>query len=183
MSKMSEEARKKQESLDLARAYIANDIRVTREVFIKELAYALYMDVEVNGGDQYTLTMRSTINEFIKDESADTMVIDGRMFSSYIEEDLEELAIVFPRKLYTVSYDINIVPLIIAKVKRAMKWKRMTTFVEATSFKEAKVLFKEQFKKDHPDRKCKMIYVELSTNVDDDAKPADEVKSNEKITT
>lgn len=172
MSKMSEESIKQQEALEARRVYIADDKRVTRDLFIMQLALALYTERNTHADFQMTC-MEAVIDEFVKGESADTLTLEGMIFSSYLEE--EQVPEVRPLKRYTVSYDINIVPLIIAKTKRAMKWKRISTFVEATSFKEAKVLFKEQFKKDHPDRKHKMIYVEESTNINE------EVKADEKL--
>jgi len=168
MSNMSELDIERQEAKRV-RAYIANDIRVAREVFIMQLCLALYEEQETN--IEFGVTnFREVINEFIKGDSADTLTLDGKIFSSYLEDiaydvggpDGDDTACVFtmvgdtpqiyPMKMYTVTYDINVVPLIVAKVRRAQKWKRVSTFIEATSFKEAREVFKAEFKKNNSDR-------------------------------
>ena len=153
------------------RVYVANDIKVTREIFIMQIALALYDHTPA-------ADIRKVITILINDVDAKEMItIDGMNFFSYMEFESKQpmtdaesavfLAEQFPLKTYTVSYDVNIIPLIVA-AKRDQKWKRISTFVEATSFRQAKDIFKEQFLKDNPDRKIKMIKVELSKRVNDE---------------
>ena len=157
MSKMSELDIEIQEAKEreTERVYIANDIRVTRDLFIMQLGLAIHNELERNAEFQIT-SFQEVVNEFIKGDSADTLTIDGKIFSSYLESSWEEQ---YPIKRFTVSYDINVIPSIL-KYSRGEKWKRVIIEMSGTSYAEVRKALRASFKELHPDRKIKAIKVE-----------------------
>jgi len=157
MSKMSNLAIE-QEELEMARTYVVNEVSVGRDEFIMRLCLAVF-----NNNPEIT-DFRGVIDIALKDEEPTELLCFGEdQFFSYITPEDEGMVIVTPQeehplKKYRISYDISIVPLI-ASARRGQKWKRMEVELEATSFRQAKNIFKEDFEKRNPDRKIKKIEV------------------------
>jgi len=64
----------------------------------------------------------------------------------------------FPKKSYDVYYDVTVIPTV-PLLRKKKFWKRTQETVEASSFREAKDLVREKFKKDEQKRQIKNLYV------------------------
>jgi len=120
--------------------YIINDRKVTREIFIKELSYALYNDSKIDD-------FRKTIDCVLSDcNSEELLCLGNKKFFTYIPDISKEVE-EHPLKLYEVSYELRIEPLFKGASKR-VSWKHVTEIVEAHRFRDAKDIVRERLNKE-----------------------------------
>ena len=76
------------EKVNIRRAYIANDIRVTRELFIMYLSLAVYNKLDEHQEEpnpSFNLNdFKGFIDEFIKGDNADTIVLNNEIFDASV---------------------------------------------------------------------------------------------------
>jgi len=179
MGKIKQEVIAAQE-LEEIRRYNVNDVAVSREVFIMQLAFHLFECPEIPD-------IRSVINTVLNGRGPTELLYLGNMkFFSYLltqtEIDMDndkyyhetkDATVIHPIKKYIVSYDIDVVSLLIS-ARHGHKWKRTSVTVEGMSFRDAREKFKSAFEAAHPDRKVKSILVrELAEIQKEDEDTAD----------
>ena len=99
----------------------------------------------------------ASIDEFVLGDNMDTIEINGKIFSSYLDVKEKEER---PLKKYLVTHDIVVKPAL-QLGRPVTKWKRQHVILEATSFADARKIFREEFERLNPGRRIKRIKVSL----------------------
>lgn len=130
--------------------YHINDLKVTKEIFIKELSYAIYNNSEIDN-------FRDAINYYLMNinQNKEPLCLGDKKFFSYIPDIIKEIQD-HPLKTYEVSYQIQVTPLLKGMFK-SNNWRNVSEIVEAHRFTEAKDIVRKRA--DEQQKKIKNLRV------------------------